>query len=172
MDNIVDYLVVIFFVISFLSSIFKKKKPTVENTKTKAVQVSKVENIQQRKVNNPFDEFFNSINLEIEKAKKTNTYSEVDDYYDNAMQNSFDPQIIESSMPYQKEFVEPTTRQKSTKLENENSSKSYNSIIKSTKDKRESKKALEIKESLKNSSSIKKFIIMNEILGKPKALQR
>lgn len=172
MDNIVDYLVVIFFIISFLSSIFKKKKPSTENTKAKAVQVSKVENIQQRKVNNPFDEFFNSINMEIEKSKNINTYSEVDDYYDNAMQNSFESLKNESIISNKKEFVEPTTRFKSTKFENDKSSKSYNSIIKSTKDKRESKKAKEIKESLKNSSSIKKFIIMNEILGKPKALQR
>jgi len=174
MDNIVDYLVVLFFIISFLSSIFKKKKPTNANAKNGALktenQIQKVE--VKAKISNPFESFVNSINNELVKAKEDDYRSEVDEYYEKAMSKSVESDSSNKNIYQQKEFIEPITLKESIKHEETISIKSYAKSIQQNKARHESKKAKNIRASLMQPNSIKNFIVINEILGKPKALQR
>lgn len=175
MDNILDYLIIGFFIISFLTSIFKKKK--VKTNSPKSVMGTSVRS-QQRvperepKAKSPFEDFFKSINEELANAKKEVSRSEVDEYYEQAMQNSDETEIksqnaIQQTKPAS--LIQETVR---TKKEETVSIKSYNDLIEFSKAQHESKKAKDIKKSLSKTDSIRDFIIINEILGKPKALQR
>ena len=101
MDNIIDYLVVIFFVVSFLSSLFKKKKKKPVQPKgnetPKRINRERVP-VKTEKASNPFDEFFKSLNEELVVEKKNVTRSEVDEYYEQALQNSDNSEsVVESS---------------------------------------------------------------------------
>ena len=96
-DNIVDYLIVGFFVISFLSSLFKKKKSKTNTPKSvRETSVRSQQRVpeQQPKAKTPFEDFFKSINEELANAKKEVSRSEVDEYYEQAMQNSDDSEIV------------------------------------------------------------------------------
>ncbi len=175
MDNIIDYLVIGFFVISFLSSIFKKKK--VKTKPQKVVNTTSESNqrkalAQKPKAKNPFDDFFKSINEEIEKAKAEVSRSEVDEYYEQALQNSDDNETIEKNTFEQIEGAPLIPEAILSKEDGTNSIKSYTESVKFSELKRESKKAKSIKRQLLQKDSIKDFILLNEILGKPKALQR
>lgn len=175
MDNIVDYLVAGFFIISFLASIFKKKK--VKETSDKNIEPisdSGQQRVSERKqkAKSPFDDFFKVINEELANAKKEVSSSEVDEYYEQAMQNSDETEIksqntIQQTKPAS--LIHETVR---TKKEETISIKSYHDSIEFSKALHESKKARDIKKSLSETDSIRDFIIINEILGKPKALQR
>ncbi len=176
MDNIVDYLIAGFFIISFLSSIFKKKKK-VDTKSPKSVKTASDSN-QQRvperkpKANSPFEDFFKSINEELANAKKEVSHSEVDEYYEQAMQNSDDTEIVKQNTIQQtipESLIPETVRMKKEKAISINS---YSESMKFSKEQHESKKAKDIRKSLLETDSIRDFIIMNEILGKPKALQR
>jgi hypothetical protein len=175
MDNIVDYLVVLFFIISFLASIFKKKKNTPVAKSEDKILKTQIQNpniVEKKKAANPFEDFFKSINDEIVKAKAETTRSEVDEYYENAMQKSADVNYTYQSDYKQREYIEPVPEQKFPIDKLGMSIKSYDESLKQTKEKHESKKAKEIRNRLKQNTSIKDFIIISEILGKPKALQR
>lgn len=176
MDNIVDYLIVGFFVISFLFSIFKKKKK-VDTKSPKSVKTASDSN-QQRvperepKAKTPFEDFFKSINEELANTKKEVSHSEVDEYYEQAMRNSDDAEMSSRNTLQQgkpSSLIPDTVRMKKEKTI---SIKSYSESMQFSKEQRESKKAKDIKKSLSETDSIRDFIIINEILGKPKALQR
>ncbi len=174
MDSIGDYLVIGFFVISFLSSIFKKKKKANANSKGKNNSALAQEQviIKKERAQNPFEEFVKSINDELTIAKEEVTRSEVDEYYEQAMHNSDDTGMTVQDVFQQSEttsLIQETVREE---REEANTIKSYAESVKHTKAKHESKKAKDIKKSLLRTDSIRDFIIMNEILGKPKALQR
>ena len=174
MDNIVDYLVVLFFVISFLSSIFKKKKTVNANSENKALKPKNQtqEVVQKVRTSNPFEDFVKSFNNEFEKAKEDSSRSEVDDYYEKAMRKSVEFELPDKKIYRQVEFVEPNLAKKIVKHDESISSQSYAKSLQKNRERHESKKAKEIRNSLIQPDSIKNFIIMNEILGKPKALQR
>lgn len=167
MDNIVDYLVVLFFIVSFLSSIFKKKKTNEknlkENKKAKTTNNQKVAPVLAKRSTNALEDFFKSINEEMQPTKVNVSRSEVDEYYEEAMQNS-------ASTSY--DFREPIPLESLPKDKDSIAIKSYSDSVKLNKEKRESKKAKNIRASLMQPNSIKNFIIMSEILGKPKALHR
>ncbi len=174
MDSIGDYLVIGFFIISFLSSIFKKKKKADANLekKNKTAVAQEQVIVKKGKNKNPFEEFVKSINDELAIAKEEVTRSEVEEYYEQAMQNSDDVGIAVQDKFQQSKpapLIEETVREE---REETNTIKSYAESVKHTKAKHESKKAKDIKRSLLRTDSIRDFIIMNEILGKPKALQR
>jgi len=175
MDSIGDYLVIGFFIISFLSSIFNKKKKKDDANSTEKPQGAVAQErviVEKEKKRNPFEDFVNSINKELSNAKAEISRSEVDEYYEQAMQNSDDTDVVvQDAFPETKHasLIPETVRQ--TKRET-NSIKSYKESVESTKAKHESSKAKKIKKSLLQTDSIRDFIIMNEILGKPKALQR
>ena len=167
MDNIVDYLVVGFFIISFLSSIFKKKK-TKENVPEGAANVQNSNIKKPKKANNPFDEFLKQIENKVIEATETSDRSEVDEYYQEAMQKS----IEADNVIKKKEIKQPIPLETIPKAKDAIAIKSYADSVKLHKERHESKKAKEIRNSLRNVSSLKNFIILNEILGKPKAMQR
>ena len=174
MDNIVDYLVVGFFVISFLSSIFKKKKKAevkVENKSQKATTQNRVV-VEKKKASSPFDDFFKSINEELANAKAEVSRSEVDEYYDQAMQNSDETETVVQDTFQQAKPASLIPETVYKKKEKTASIKSYADSVMMTKAQHESEKAKGLKKSLSETDSIRDFIIMNEILGKPKALQR
>jgi hypothetical protein len=108
MDNIVDYLVVIFFVISFLSSIFKKKKKTEVKSvkKPQRVRAERREFERKERTENPLQDFFKTINNELVAAKnearneivnisQNASHSEVDEYYEQALLNSESKAVVE-----------------------------------------------------------------------------
>ena len=171
MDNIVDYLVVLFFVISFLSSIFKKKKTNEKNSSENKKQLQndkRVASTQMKRASNPLDDFFKSINEEFQQTQTKETRSEVDEYFEKAMQKSAEARDIYKPT----EFKVPIPFESLSKTQDTIAIKSYKDSVKLNQEKHESKKAKAIRNNLKQNSSIKNFIIMNEILGKPKALQR
>jgi len=174
MDNIVDYLVVLFFIISFLSSIFKKKKPVNANSKNEALKPKNLKRNEVKKVriSNPFEDFVKSVSNEFEKVKENSRSSEVDDYYEKAMRKSVEFELSDKKIYHQTEFVEPNSAKTIIKPNESISSQSYDKSLKKNRERHESKKAKDIRNSLMQPNSIKNFIIMNEILGKPKALQR
>lgn len=149
MDNIVDYLVVGFFVISFLSSIFKKKKKNdaklnkVVNTTSNASQ--QIVPAEQPKAKNPFEDFFKSINEEFTKAKVEVSHSEVDDYYEQALQNSDDEEIVEQNDLLQTKVAPLIPETVMPKNKGTISIKSYQESIRFSESKRESQKAKELK---------------------------
>ncbi|MDA3860796.1 MAG: hypothetical protein PF445_06185 [Melioribacteraceae bacterium] len=169
MDNIVDYLVAGFFIISFLTSIFKKKKKTAETDsgkKTPNRETQQRQFVEKKKTNNPFESFVNSINEELTKAKSEASRSEVDEYYEKAMLNSGEDNVIDKNIYQQRDYIEPVHVKKSQQI------KSYSDSLKQSQEKHESKKAKDIRKRLLQGNSIKDFIVITEILGKPKALQK
>ena len=174
MDNIVDYLVVGFFIISFLSSIFKKKKVKEganKNIKKVPVNSQPVVKERKQKAKNPFEEFFSAINEELDNAKKEVSNSEVDEYFEKAIQNSDRAEITNQNTSHhsQPESVPELSR---AAKESTISISSYSDSLQYSKEQHESRKIKEIKDKLLKTDSIREFVIMNEILGKPKALQR
>jgi hypothetical protein len=166
MDNIVDYLVVLFFIISFLSSIFKKKK-TKESVPEGDVSPQNTD-IKKPKKANPFEEFFNQIEKKVVEATETRSKSEVDEYYNEAMQKS-----LKTNNDFNKNEFKPAIPLVKLKKDKEVLPiKSYKDLVKLNKEKHQSKKAKKIRNSLMNTSSIRNFVILNEVLGKPKAMQR
>jgi uncharacterized Zn finger protein len=175
MDSIVDYLVVIFFVVSFLSSIFKKKKKPEVKREEKPIERRTQDNDvmdEEETTTNSLEIFFKSINDELVSKKEEDVPSEVDEYYEQALLNSEKSEVTDNYTfqqtappPLIKEVIEP--KEKRT-----HSIKSYSDSVNLTKSKHESERAKDFKNRLLQKESIKDFIIMNEILGKPKALQR
>lgn len=167
MDNVVDYLIVLFFIISFLSSVFKKKKkqaqkdvvvqnkPIVRRENSKKVIEQKTTTSKK----SAFEEIFKAI-LEVPQPVE-NPKSEVDAYFEEAIKNS---EMIEAGInqdaPELKK-VHPLERKANT----------YTDAIKDIKYQHSSRKANKIKERLKNNTTIKEYIIINEVLGKPIALR-
>jgi hypothetical protein len=183
MDNIVDYLIAGFFIISFLSSIFRKKKVKGTSDKNvKPISDSGQQRVPERKAKakSPFDDFFKAINEELANTKQEVSRSEVDEYYEEAMQNSDSAELTyqESSKLAYQEASKLTksslqiSEVESAEKESAISIKSYSDSVQFTKGQHESSKAKDIKNKLLKTNSIKEFIIVNEILGKPKALQR
>jgi uncharacterized Zn finger protein len=185
MDSIVDYLVIIFFVVSFLSSIFKKKKkPEVKSAnKQRKVRTQNRDVMLTEKAENPLQDFFKSISEEIAVAKQDVnnklvnvqqgvTHSEVDEYYEQALLNSND-QVVVEDYTYQQTATAPLIKEVvEEKRKSSISIKSYSDSVNFSKARHESVRAKDFKKRLSQKSSLKDFIIMNEILGKPKALQR
>jgi len=174
MDNIVDYLIVLFFIISFLSSVFRKKKiqaekegiikqqPIVEvkTQDVRKVQVAEKKNTSSNK--NSFEDILKSM-LQVPESVEEQK-SEVDAYYEEAMKKS-------TMMKSKEEPLIPATQEyHREKLKSKKSSR-YDEAMKEVKRKHSSQKVIRIKENLHNISSLKEYIVMNEILGKPIALR-
>jgi len=174
MDSIVDYLIVLFFIISFLSSVFKKKKKQIakeEDKKQRPIAEMQIENAQKNKivseksktVNKPSFENILKAMLQVPEPTEDQK-SEVDAYYEEALKKS-------AIINHEKESLIPATDESHRVLINEDKSSSYIDAMKKIKKKHISQKAIMIKENLNNISTIKDYIVMNEILGKPIALK-
>lgn len=167
MENIVDYLIVLFFVISFLASIFKKKKKQIQkiDSSQKSVGSQKEEEILRQKNVSPsktsFEDIFKAI-LQVPEPVES-PKSEVDAYFEEAIKNSALMEAEESE-----DFSELRKRNQESDPAKSNS---YVDAIKEIKMKHSSQKAARIRDNLRNNNSIKEYIIMNELLSKPIALR-
>lgn len=167
MDNIVDYLIVLFFIISFLSSVFKKKKKQAQKdligqNKPIARKETSNEVVKQKSTSSSksaFEEIFKAI-LEVPEPVEA-PKSEVDEYFEEAIKNSA---MIESGMSQDSFQMEQSQHEDET-------TNTYTEAIKDIRKQHISRKAMIIKQSLKNNNTIKEYIIINEVLGKPIALR-
>lgn len=164
MDNIVDYIVIIFFIVSALGSLLKKKSDKKERQKPADMQKDKAlrkreaamkrEEVRRRPID-PFEEVMDIFTGGQKKSK-----SEVDDYFEDAIQKSekyLKPveKVADKRIATRTKAMEFKPVEKMKKLDN----KLY--II--------NQRAVEIRNKLKNKSDVRELIIINEILNKPKA---
>ncbi len=179
MENLVDYLIVLFFVISLLSSFFKKKKKkTVPADRVKQHPAAKlqrenvrkdniVENKKQTRKKSPFEDMLKTM-LEVPDPVVEEKKSEVDSYYEEALKNS----AMMEEGTYKEEInsiVEDISLR--TSIEYQENQNTYLSTIKEHHKKHSNKKAMKIRKDLLNNQSIKEYLIMSEVLGKPMALR-
>ena len=174
MDSIVDYLIVLFFIVSFLASVFKKKKKQAEKEgkiKQQPIVDLRRDDVKKNKAiakksttvnKNSFEDILKTM-LQVPEPIKEKK-SEVDTYYEEAMKYS------EMASTKQEALIPSSNESHGEKLATEKS-KNYAETMKEVKRTHSSQKALEIKESLHNINTIKDYMIMNEILGKPVALK-
>lgn len=174
MDSIVDYLIVLFFIITFLSSVFKKKKKQLakaDNAQLRPVAEVERQNIQKdnvvaQKSNSAAKSSFENIlkaMLQVPEPVEGQK-SEVDAYYEEAMRKS---EILKTK----KEPLIPASEELHRKDKTIEKSNTYADAMREVKKKHTSQKAMKIKSNLSNLNTIKDYIVMNEILGKPIALR-
>lgn len=174
MDSIVDYLIVLFFIISFLSSVFKKKKKQIAKAdKAQLRPVVEEKNQDIQKANLGTQKSSSATKSSFEDMLKTmlqvpepveEQKSEVDAYYEEAMKQSL-------IMKTKKEPLIPASEEPPRKDKTINKSNTYAEAMREVKNKHTSQKAMKISNSLSNMDTIKNYIVMNEILGKPIALR-
>ena len=174
MDNIVDYLIVLFFIISFLSSVFRKKKKQAEKEgkiKQQPIVELKRDDVQKNNVvakkstsanKNSFEDMLKAM-LQVPEPVREQK-SEVDAYYEEAMRKS---EIIKTK----KESLIPASEESHRVKATIKKSNTYSEAMAEAKKKHSSQKAIKIRGNLHNMTTIRDYIVMNEILGKPIALR-
>jgi len=174
MDNIVDYLIVLFFIISFLSSVFRKKKKQAEKEgkiKQQPIVELKRDDVQKNNVvakkststnKNSFEDMLKAM-LQVPEPVQEQK-SEVDAYYEEAMKRS-------SVMTTKKESLIPASEESHRVRSTVKKSNTYSEAMAEAKKKHSSQKAIKIRGNLHNMTTIREYIVMNEILGKPIALR-
>lgn len=174
MDNIVDYLIVLFFIISFLSSVFRKKKKQAEKEgkiKQQPIVELKRDDVQKNNVvakkststnKNSFEDILKAM-LQVPEPVQEQK-SEVDAYYEEAMKRS-------SVMTTKKESLIPASEESYRAKSTIKKSNTYSEAMAEAKKKHSSQKAIKIRGNLHNMTTIRDYIVMNEILGKPIALR-
>ncbi|MCK5086223.1 MAG: hypothetical protein KAQ90_01830 [Melioribacteraceae bacterium] len=181
MDNIVDYLVILFFIITFLASAFKKKKKNDAKLVEQQSRERVLDNLdseqesrksvkpREQKAINPLEEFFKFqtiIQPEPQKPK-----SEVDAYFEEALKRSAELEASKEKKELRSIKSDEINLEAHRKVR-EKSRSDFAKLNQMDIDKRTNKRAIEIKEKFKNSNTIRDFIIVQEILNKPKALRR
>lgn len=169
MDNIVDYLVIIFFVVSAIASMFKKKKkqqPQKQGTQKSQSQTQTLKAKQPQVAKQTYKDPFEEISEMLRQPKpKTEKKSEVDLYFEDAIQKSKATKQVS-----QKEKTSRT-------IESRQAQQKINTAADDLKELEKSKESVhkrlnKIQQKLKRKTDIRELIIFNEILGKPKALRR
>jgi hypothetical protein len=152
MDNLFDYLIILFFIFSAFGSLFKKKPQQKAGTaKTQTLKRDKNYTMNPERVyKDPFD---------IDSPKPTETDKENYNYFDSlsTKEDSFE-KSVEFSEPVKTPEEKQTTAKKIKVRSDENIL--YASELKS-----------DIKRKLKNINSVREAILLSEILNKPKALR-
>ncbi|VAX15304.1 hypothetical protein MNBD_IGNAVI01-1940 [hydrothermal vent metagenome] len=180
MENIVDYLIVLFFVISLLSSFFKKKKrSSIQTVKTKqsrsAMEMQRnnargIKPIEQKgpsqKKGSSFDNILKAM-LEVPEPV-VKEKSEVDAYYEEALKNSA---MMEEGTNKEETDSVVKNSSLSASIEYQKNQNTYLSTLQEHHKKHINKKAMKIRKDLRNNQTIKDYIVMGEILGKPMALR-
>ncbi|MEN8193281.1 MAG: hypothetical protein ABFS12_10725 [Bacteroidota bacterium] len=173
MDNIVDILIILFFVISFLSSIFKKKKKLQKN-KAEALKSKPVIEHSHREAKVPKPQSSSQDKSALEDILKSflqvpepveETKSEVDAYFEEAMRKSALMETKEEKVDVVETKIDQGSNLKTGKI------RSYTEAMKDIRKQHSSQKAKKIRESLHQTSTIRDYIVMNEILSKPIALR-
>ena len=174
MDNIVNYLIVLFFIISFLSSVFRKKKKQAEKEgkiKQRPIVEVKTQDVRKDQVvakkstpaaKNSFEEILKTM-LQVPEPVQEQK-SEVDAYYEEAMRKS---EIIKT----EKKALIPASEESHRVQSTVKKSNTYSEAMAEAKKKHSSQKAIKIRGNLHNITTIRDYIVMNEILGKPIALR-
>ncbi|HPN38737.1 MAG TPA: hypothetical protein PL041_10055 [Melioribacteraceae bacterium] len=165
MDNIIEYLVAIIFIVSFLSELFGKKKKKNEDKSSTTFEDDKPVIISTEKKYDPF-EFnlpdFNDLETKSKKQKKFNkNYQNYEDSFKK------DEELIKKKKSlideYEKSYVSESSIKQVVKSQKANYSsdelKNFSANINNTKN------------SLFNPVSIRDYIIASEILGKPISLK-
>ncbi len=152
MDNIQDIIVFLFIAFSILSSLLKKKKKAEKGNQPARPSAKKpVFNLEEML----------GIQMPPEQQKEK-TVSEVDAYF---LQNSQKKEI-------KKESEKTYSEKRAEKIKELESLKEKEKVIKTTVKTISSRsKSSDFKKKILNVSSLKEYIIMNEILGKPLALR-
>lgn len=174
MDSIVDYLIVLFFIISFLSSVFKKKKkqmakadqaqlrPVVE---VKKQYMPKKNVVAQKNTSVAKPSFENMLKAMLQVPEPVEEQkSEVDAYFEEAMKKS-------TMMTTKKKSLISASEKHLQKIVKNKKPSSYDKAIREINKKHSNQESLRIKENLHNAATLKNYIVMNEILGKPIALR-
>jgi len=174
MDNIVNYLIVLFFIISFLSSVFRKKKKQAEKegkikqrpiVEVKTQDVRKVQVAEKKNASSNKNSFENILKAMLQVPEPVEEQkSEVDAYYEEAMRKS---EIIKT----EKKSLIPASEESHRVRSTVKKSNTYTEAMAEAKKKHSSQKAIKIRGNLHNITKIRDYIVMNEILGKPIALR-
>ncbi|GAB4142161.1 MAG: hypothetical protein Fur0015_11410 [Ignavibacteriales bacterium] len=150
MDNLFDYLIILFFIFSAISSLFKKKPESGKSTQNRRVSKAKPPiNYRQNTDYNPFD---------LGKGKPVATDGEMIKDYDD---NKYIEDEFEKSKEWQVTSKSESLRKITPNVPSEEKIESLSTIPISSS----------IRKRLKEKNSIKESIIISEILSKPKALR-
>jgi len=181
MDNIVDYLVILFFIITFIASAFKKKKKSDAKLEEQQSQGRISDNLdseqdgrksvkpQEQKVINPLEEFFKFQTIIQPEPQKP--VSEVDAYFEEAQKRSAELEAVKEKEELRSIKSDEMKLEAHRKVR-EKSRNDFAKLNQMDIEKRTNRRAIAIKEKFKNSNTIRDFIIVQEILNKPKALRR
>lgn len=193
MDNLFEYLIYGFIIISFISSFFKKKKPLPKKTPDQApseqtdITENKIINIppsQEKKAEEydilkEIEGFFN-----VGQTTQSDTKDHTDEkMYEGAKDRENYTPVPEKSFhtatssehtftdPWDVKRKELEKRKKEISPEIEQQASAYEeSLIK--KESAATGIIRDISERLKRPSTLKEYVIISEIIGKPKALKR
>ncbi len=186
MDNVFEILIYLIIIISFLSSIFKKKQKPQQRSQ----QRSQRENYEQKDV----------ATSKTEQKEEYDVLKEIEDFFKVGTENYEQGQQV----PVEQESTESDYRiegkQKTEAIPSTSATESYRNVIEKQREELKIKRAMvdsaveekakqfekllskpvqpiatmasTIKSKLSNPRDIREYIIFSEILGKPKALRR
>ena len=192
MDNIFEYLIYGFIIISFISSFFKKKKPLPKvppdqttpqrtgMTKNKIVDIppSQVRKAEEYDILKEIEGFFNvgqpkQSESKVHTDKKIYEGAENREKYIPVPEKSFHTTTSSEHIFYNSSDIKKIEQKKKKKLSPiiEKQASAYDeSLIR--KDSASVGIIRNINKRLKNPTTLKEYIIISEIIGKPKALKR
>ena len=192
MDNIFEYLIYGFIIISFISSFFKKKKPLPKvppdqttpqrtgMTKNKIVDIppSQVRKAEEYDILKEIEGFFNvgqpkQSESKVHTDKKIYEGAENREKYIPVPEKSFHTTTSSEHIFYNSSDIKRIEQEKKKKLSPiiEKQASAYDeSLIR--KDSASVGIIRNIKKRLKNPTTLKEYVIISEIIGKPKALKR
>ena len=195
MDNFFEILIYLFLIISFLSSFFKKKKKIVSQLKQSETQVAGQQGTsgvmdveagppvqtqqQDYDIFKEFEDFFKVGQPDLESHIPTKTESFEKSEVSNKEFNHVPEESFHTKTASEHTFVDPWDVKKS---EIDERKKSIDSNIekKAAAFERHLKKpetsatiiSRKIRENMKRPSTLKEYVIISEIMGKPKAFKR
>ncbi len=181
MDDIIQIIVILFFILSAFSGIFKKKKQQRQEMEKKTPSPKP----SSKKTKDVFEELFGVKFPEEEESQvQTASYEkpiskETWDPESEFSEKTYTPQqksTIEKKKPKIESQYKPTWQQvnydKLSRSDIKDLEKDSNLIEKVKNKVFVNQKALEIKNKLDSQNTIREFILISEILNKPKALRR
>ena len=192
MDNIFEYLIYGFIIISFISSFFKKKKPLpkvppdqithqrTDITENKIIDIppSQVRKADEYDILKEIEGFFN-VGQQKQSESKVHTDEEIYEGVKNrekfipVPEKSFHTTTSSEHTFYNSSDIKRIEQKKKKELSSikEKQASVYDeSLIK--KDSASVEIIRNINRRLKNPSTLKEYVIISEIIGKPKALKR
>jgi len=195
MDNVFEILIYVFILISFLSSFFKKKKKELIKKEMMQSQTTDQQKIgedlniktapsvqtrdQEYDILKEFEDFFkvgqreevSQVQTIGEGLEETNVSNKE---FKHVPEESFHTQTSSEHTfidPWDRKQVEIEKRKKSISPEMEKQATAFEKYLKKPETSA-TKISRKIKESIKQPSSLKEYVIISEIMGKPKAYKR